>query len=178
MMEAETTKPHLNLMADGSEKHKHAMLSSPLESVAIGGKLLEGWTTPDFPSVFSHGQASIQLAAASDDSTSPLAPPAKSTPAAKPPAAGKPQGATIGAKKKQLPTLTAAAMKAEWRKWDSKLIAINKSMETALKQLTMRKPEDALAETTTMILEFGDRVDSIENAGFEKYVKPSGEVSY
>ena len=63
-MEAETTKPHLNLMADGSEKHKHAMLSSPLESVAIGGKLLEGWTTPDFPSVFSHGQASIQLAAA------------------------------------------------------------------------------------------------------------------
>jgi hypothetical protein len=46
MMEAETTKPHLNLMADGSEKHKQAMLSSPLESVAIGGKLLEGWTTP------------------------------------------------------------------------------------------------------------------------------------
>jgi hypothetical protein len=181
MMEAETTKPHLNLMADGSEKHKQAMLSSPLESVAIGGKLLEGWTTPDFPSVFSHGRASIPLAAASTDSTkppAPLAPPAKPAPAAKAPAAGKPQGAPIGAKKKQLPALTATEMKTEWRKWDAKLIAINNKMETALKQLARRKAEDDLAETANMIIEFGDRIDSIENPGFDKYVKPSGEVSY
>ena len=178
MTEAEITKPHLNLMADGSEKHKHAMLSSPLQSVAIGGKLLDGWTTPDFPSVFSHGQAGTQPAETSGGSTTTLPGPPKPAPVAKNQAAAKQQVAKIEAKKPKLPPLAPPEIKKEWRKWDSKLTTIAAKLETALGKVASRKTEDWLAEIATMIDDFGDRVDSIEAAGFETYVLKTGEVSY
>ena len=59
MMHDEVCKPHIDLKSDGSQKFKEALLAHPLESVAIGGILIEGWKTPDFASVFSHAQARV-----------------------------------------------------------------------------------------------------------------------
>ena len=47
------------LKSDGSQKFKDALLANPIESVAIGGSLIEGWKTPDFDSVFSQAKAPV-----------------------------------------------------------------------------------------------------------------------
>ena len=59
MMHDAVCKPHIDLKSDGSQKFKEALLANPLESVAIGGTLIEGWKTPDFASVFSHAKARV-----------------------------------------------------------------------------------------------------------------------
>ena len=120
-------KPHMGLLSDGSDEHKNALLANPIEAISVGGKLLAGWTTPPFPSVFSWATKPVtapstqvvatgkQLAATGKQQATTLKKGGKGN--------GQPDQAADGATAKPaavLPKKTEEEIKKQWRNWDAR----------------------------------------------------------
>ena len=165
MQDFPVVKPHMDLLSDGSKKHKDAMLASPIESIAVGGKLLSEWTTPLDASVFSYGRKEVAAPAkkagkALTIASKPLlAAPSKS--AAATPAATAAKG---------LPELEPDKIKGVWRAWDAKVLVKVRILELAQQQALDSKTKEHYDEMGSVLESFSDLIDFIESAGYSKYL--------
>ena len=186
MMHDKVCKPHIDLKSDGSQKFKEALLANPLESVAIGGTLIEGWKTPDFASVFSHAKARVVDITPEEDEESeedlPLAKkaalakrvPAKAAPA-KPAVDPAPTAATTGDQGAFPPLINEERAKL-WRAWDAKVKAIGAALARDLEKVTKGNSKAHWDATANSMGDFVARLETIDQTGYEKYKKSTGEV--
>ena len=186
MMHDEVCKPHIDLKSDGSQKFKEALLANPLESVAIGGILIEGWKTPDVASVFSHAQARVVDVTREQDEESeedlPLATkatlakrvPAKAAPA-KPAVDPAPTAATTGDQGAFPPLINEERAKL-WRAWDAKVKAIGAALARDLEKVTKGNSKAHWDATANSMGDYVARLETIDQTGYEKYKKSTGEV--
>ena len=175
MMHDKVCKPHIDLKSDGSQKFKEALLAHPLESVAIGGILIEGWKTPDFASVFSHAQARVvdvtpeadEEKGEESDEDQPLA--------------------NKGTLTRRVPVKAALAkpdqvdpvdqeVKKLWRAWDAKVKAIGAALARDLEKVTKGNSKAHWDATANSMGDFVARLETIDQTGYEKYKKSTGEV--
>ena len=186
MMHDAVCKPHIDLKSDGSQKFKEALLANPLESVAIGGTLIEGWKTPDFASVFSHAKARVVDITPEEDEESeedlPLAKKAalaKRVPvkaaAAKPAVDPAPTAATTGDQGAFPPLINEERAKL-WRAWDAKVKAIGAALARDLEKVTKGNSKAHWDATANSMGDFVARLETIDQTGYEKYKKSTGEV--
>ena len=180
-MHDEVCKPHIDLKSDGSQKFKEALLAHPLESVAIGGILIEGWKTPDFASVFSHAQARVVDVTPEEgeesDEDLPLATkaaPAKRVPA-KPAVDPAPTAATTGDQGAFPPLINEERAKL-WRAWDAKVKAIGAALARDLEKVTKGNSKAHWDATANSMGDYVARLETIDQTGYEKYKKSTGEV--
>ena len=191
MMHSTLCKPHFDLKSDGSQKFKEALLANPLESVAIGGILIEGWKTPDFASVFSHAKARVvdvtpEADEEKDEESEEDQPlnqkkqalarrvPAKAAPA-KPAVDPTPTAATTG-DQGAFPPLSNEARATVWRAWGAKVKAIGFALARDLEKVTSGSSKAHWDATANWMCDFVARLETIDQTGYEKYKKSSGEV--
>ena len=164
MDDFDIVKPHINLLSDGSTAHKNALLADPIEAISVGGKLLEGWTTPPFPSVFSWAANAVtapsKQAAATGKQQTP--PPKKDGEGD-----GQPDQPAGTATADPAAPLTEKEIKMVWRKWEARVADKLKKIDRIPTGQPSKMQYDEIGSVLESVREV---LDAIESEGYSKYL--------
>ena len=174
MEDFDIAKPHMGLLSDGSDEHKNALLANPIEAISVGGKLLAGWTTPPFPSVFSWATKPVtalskqvaatgkQRAAAGKQQATTLKKGGNGD--AQPDQAA--DGATANPAAVQL-KMTPDEIKKQWRNWDARA---RDNLERIEKIPAGLKSAEHYDEIGSVLNSLREVLDMIDSGGYSKYL--------